>query len=483
MIVSLEKKLPFNIIAMTTMAIINGMCFSSLYAATDVVIGDERAVKQHLEQSDLSNYSFKQIVKHGQVLFDARFTVLDGAGRPAATSAEVPVKRRKGNVPSLFRTAGPDANACSGCHNQPSSGGAGDFVANAFTAEGVTDFEFDTVDPQFSNERGTPHLHGSGYVELLAREMSIDLQAIRAKAVAKARSTKRTVAVKLISKGVSFGELSAHADGFIDINRIDGVDHDLVVRPFGQKGVFTSLRQFSINAMNAHHGIQSDERWGMQWTHSNDFDEDDVKREITSGDISAVTLFQASLPLPISVLPENKVLKHAAVEGERLFVKAACDQCHRQTLPLRALNFVEPGPFNLAGNLRQTDGQLVYKAELSEAGLKKDANGNWLIPIFSDLKRHVIADADKPHFANEGLSQRFSARDEFMTAKLWGVGSTAPYGHRGDVTTLMDVILHHGGAAKESRLQFEGLTDLEQRKIVEYLKTLQLTPVNTLVNN
>ena len=440
------------------------------------VIGDERAVRQHLDLSDLDGMSLEAVKAHGRMLFDAKFTTLDGAGRPAATQAEVPVKRRPGRVPAFFRTSGPDSNACNGCHNQPASGGAGEFVANAFTSEGVSDAEFDTLEVQFSNERGTPHLHGSGLVELLAREMTADLHALRRGAVDQARQSGKAVTVRLETKGINFGSLTVAPDGFVNIDQISGIDHDLIVRPFSQKGVFTSLRQFSINAMNAHHGMQSDERWGLQWTNSDDFDEDGHKQELLSGDLTAVVMFQATLPTPVQTVPDHTLLQEAVKEGASLFDQALCSQCHVKALPLKSLSFIEPGPYNAAGNLRASDrsGQ-VFSFELPSAGLERNEKGEWMVPVFSDFKRHVIADAEKSHYGNERLSQRFIANDQFLTSRLWGVGSTAPYGHRGDVTTLREAILHHGGAAKEARLAFETLSDLEQRKIIEYLKSLTLT--------
>ena len=440
------------------------------------IIGDERAVQEHLDLKALGEMSPDALLAHGRMLFDAKFTLLDGAGRPAATQAEIPVKRRAGRVPAFFRTAGPEANACNGCHNQPGSGGSGEFVVNVFTSEGVSDFEFDTLEAQFSNERGTPHLHGSGFVELLAREMTADLHAIRRKAVDDARANGTAITVDLITKGVDFGSLTVEPDGFIGIEKIEGIDHDLIVRPFSQKGVFTSLRQFSINAMNSHHGIQSDERWGLQWTNSADFDEDGHEGEITSGDMTAVVLFQAALPTPMQVMPEHPLLEEAVKEGEVLFGEAGCTQCHRTVLPLKSADFVEPGPYNRAGNLRLTDSDAQpVTLPLSTDGLERNEAGDWLIPVFSDLKRHVIADAEVAHFGNERLSQRFIANDQFLTPRLWGVGSTAPYGHRGDVTTLRDAILYHGGEARETRLAFEALADLDQRKLVEFLKSLKLS--------
>ncbi len=440
------------------------------------VIGDERAVRQHLDLSDLATMSVEAINAHGRMLFDAKFTTLDGAGRPAATQAEVPVKRRPGRVPALFRTSGPDSNACNGCHNQPASGGAGEFVANVFTSVGVSDAEFDTLEAQFSNERGTPHLHGSGLVELLAREMTAELRALRRDAVDQARASGQSVTVPLVAKGVDFGSLTVQPDGFVNVEQIEGIDHDLIVRPFSQKGVFTSLRQFSINAMNTHHGMQSDERWGMQWTHSADFDEDGHKQELLSGDLTAVVLFQAALPTPVQTMPEHPVLQDAVKEGADLFDQALCSQCHVKALPLKSLTFVEPGPYNAAGNLRASDrSDAVFSFQLSSAGLEQNEKGEWMVPVFSDFKRHVIADAEKSHFGNERLSQRFIPNDQFLTPRLWGVGSTAPYGHRGDVSTLREVIGHHGGQAKEARLAFEKLSDLEQRKIIQYLQSLTLT--------
>lgn len=466
--------LRFMLVAIVTVAV-GGSSYAS-DPMGEILIGDERAVPRHFTLEQLKALDHKTILDHGKLLFEAKFTGLDGAGRPGATQAEVPVKRKPGGSPAFFRTSGPDSSACAGCHNDPVTGGAGEFVANAFTSEGVSDAEFDTLEAQFSNERGTPHLFGAGLVELLAREMTSDLHALRREAVDQARQSGKAVTIKLWTKGVDFGFLTIQPDGFIKIDKIEGIDHDLIVRPFSQKGVFTSLRQFSINAMNAHHGMQSDERWGKQWTNSDDFDEDGHMAELSAGDISAVSLFQAALPTPVQIYPRSDSLKKAAKEGEILFEEAGCVSCHIRELPLKSLTFVEPGPYNAAGNLRLAEaGKSVVSLDLSKDGLKQNDKGEWLIPVFSDLKRHVIADAEKSHFGNERLSQRFIPNDQFLTARLWGVGSSAPYGHRGDVTTLREAILHHGGEARASRLLFEALPDLEQRKIVEFLKSLKLT--------
>ena len=51
-------------------------------------------------------------------------------------------------------------------------------------------------------------------------------------------------------------------DGRVDPTEIEGVDWDLIIKPFHQKGAVVSLREFTNNAMNHHHGIQSVERFG-----------------------------------------------------------------------------------------------------------------------------------------------------------------------------------------------------------------------------
>ena len=48
---------------------------------------------------------------------------------------------------------------------------------------------------------------------------------------------------------------------------------------------------------------------------------------------------------------------------------------------------------------------------------------------------------------------------QFMTEPLWGVGSTAPYGHDGRSINLREVILRHGGEAQAARDAFAALPE------------------------
>ncbi len=92
---------------------------------------DRPALSQHIEQANIvdGSLSFDEVFAQGEALFDARFNLCDGQGRPATTGATV---HREPVQPAFSRVSAPDSNSCSGCHNQPRSGGAGDFVANVF---------------------------------------------------------------------------------------------------------------------------------------------------------------------------------------------------------------------------------------------------------------------------------------------------------------------------------------------------------------
>ncbi|MDN2565385.1 hypothetical protein N1F89_04060 [Aquibium sp. A9E412] len=416
----------------------------------------------------------------GERLFVGRFTEADGVGRPFATQAIVPTARRRAPENAFFRSAGLDANACSGCHNQPATGGAGDFVANVFVSEGFESADFDSLDPQFSNERGTNHLFGAGLIELLAREMTAELHAVRRAALAEARAGGAPVTAALAAKGVGFGAVTAHPDGMLDLGAVEGVDDDLVIRPFSQKGVMTSLRQFTVNALNHHHGIQADERFGPRWTGTRDHDGDGVDDEIGAGEISALVAWQAGLAPPAVETPADAAWRAAARRGDALFDGLGCQACHRRALPLDSLEFADPGPLDMAGTLRagETPHGAVYDLALMAWAerLPRDADGRILVPLFGDLKRHVIADRQVATLGNELLAQRFVERNVFMTAELWGVAETAPYGHRNDLTTLDAVIRAHGGAARAARDAYVAAAETDRRALIAFLRTLVIAP-------
>jgi HD-like signal output (HDOD) protein len=69
--------------------------------------------------------------------------------------------------------------------------------------------------------------------------------------------------------------------------------------------------------------------------------------------------------------------------------------------------------------------------------------------------------------------------DQFLTARLWDVGNSAPYGHRGDLGTIFEAITSHGGEASTSEAQYEALSASDQSSVVAFLKTLRMPSVRS----
>jgi hypothetical protein len=95
----------------------------------------------------------------------------------------------------------------------------------------------------------------------------------------------------------------------------------------------------------------------------------------------------------------------------------------------------------------------------------------------TDFKRHDLGEAFHER-EYDGTYQR-----EFLTEALWGVGTTAPYGHDGRSISLEEVILLHGGETQASRDAYARLGESERRSIHEFLQTLVLFPPDDTASN
>ncbi|WP_187276530.1 di-heme oxidoredictase family protein [Parahaliea maris] len=433
---------------------------------------DLPAISGHLAQGDIDSgrISFSNLFRHGREVFSANWNHCDGQGRPATTgtgAARVP------DEPAFIRTSGPDANSCAGCHNVPRAGGAGDFVANVFVLAQAQDPVITSLDPAFSNERNTLGMFGAGAIEMLAREMTAELQ----QAAAQLGDGEHT----LNAKGIPF-EVTL-SGGEVIASR--GVDTDLVVKPFHQAGVVVSLREFTVNAFNHHHGMQPEERFDLNPANgfNVDHDGDGISGEMTIGDITAATVYQAALAVPGRVLPAAPQARREVAAGEALFEQVSCADCHIPALYLDNRQFVEPNPFNPAGTVSSG---ISYAFDLTREGekprLEHYGNQGAVVRAYTDLKRHNLCDEEIRVLCNEQLAQGRPEQDGrpgsefFLTRKLWDVGNSAPYGHRGDLTTITEAILAHGGEARASRDAFVELSVDDQRSVIRFLRSLQVLP-------
>lgn len=460
---------------------------------------DEPVIPQHIEQDDIVNgtLSLNEIFVFGAKLFNANFNTCDGQGRPATTGTGE--KRDPTDQPAFIRTSSPDSNSCAGCHALPRSGGGGDFVANVFVLSQALDPVSTSIDPEFSNERNTLGMFGAAPIEMLAREMTVELQAIRDSAITEAQANNAPVTKALESKGVGFGSITANADGTLDTSEVKGLDSDLIIKPFHQAGVVISIREFSDNAYNHHHGIQAEERFDLNPDKGPDFDEDGVERELTIGDVTAATIYQAGLGTPGRVLPVDPDELQIVNNGEIFFSEVGCAGCHVAEMTLDSRNFVEPNPFNPAGTFNDTTQSFSF--DMTTEGqlprVEQNENGEGaIVRAYTDLKRHTLCDDPNDtdgirFFCNEQLAQNRPDQDGragtefFLTRKLWDVGNSAPYGHRGDLTTISEAILMHGGEGRAARDAFVARSTEDQAAIVKFLKTLQVLPktCNQLVVN
>jgi len=489
-----------------------GVCvfgYGALAALDSSQIGREVAIPEHLQNGDEYVLSTRELIDFGKKLFMARWTSQEGAGRP--------LTKGTGNAlsdplaPLVFprnfnRISAPDTNSCAGCHNQPDIGGGGDIVGNVFVLGQRFDFATfnltDTLETKgavderglpvslqtIANSRKTVGMFGSGFIEMLARQITADLQAITA---ATASGTARA----LISKGISFGQIVRRPDGTWDTSRIEGIPApslvtsgqtppSLTIRPFHQAANVISLRQFTNNAFNHHHGMQPEERFGAGL----DADGDGFVNELTRADITAVTLFQATLPVPVQVIPRNVDIASAIDNGRKVFLGIGCGHCHTPELPLdrKGWIYTEPNPYNPPGNLQQSDARVLAvnltSDELPGPRLKPTGGVVW-VPAFTDFKLHDITSGpDDPNREPLDMNQPagspafFLGNGKFITRRLWGIANQHPFGHHGMYTTMREAVLAHHGEAEDAYTGFQNLSKYDQDSLIEFLKSLRIVP-------
>ena len=97
--------------------------------------------------------------------------------------------------------------------------------------------------------------------------------------------------------------------------------------------------------------------------------------------------------------------------------------------------------------------------------------------FFADMKRHDLG----PAFNERNYDGTLTT--QFMTEPLWGVGTTPPYGHDGRSINLREVILRHGGEARNSRNAFNALSENSKAAIFEFLNSLVLFPPDDTASN
>ena len=426
---------------------------------------------------------FRAIVR-GRQLFQRKFTHAQGVG-PRTADGE-------GDIASDASIVAGLTDSCAACHGRPrGSAGSGGVVYTR------------------PDSRDAPHLFGLGLQEMLADEITRDLRRIRETALNQAGRRGAPVRARLRSKDIDYGWLTAHPDGSVDSPEIRGIDPDLRVKPFFAEGSAFSIRQFVVGALNNEMGLEAadpdlasasrGERVvtpsGMVLDGANDHldpppvaspsedgDGDGVVDEIDPALVDYLEFYLLNYFRPGRYEPYPT----ATAEGRSVFEETGCASCHmpnhqiersRQVADVATEYDPERGALNgLFATARPQLRTVPDGAGLPP--LQLPAELRFLVrDIFTDFKRHDLG----PNFWERNFDG--TLRREFMTEPLWGVATTAPYGHDGRSVNLREVILRHGGEAQEASDAFAALTEAGQRQLLDFLASLVLFPPPDTASN
>ena len=423
-------------------------------------------------------------IRRGRQLFQRKFTADQGIGPRFNFDST-------GDIQTNPALGAGMADSCAACHGRPR--GAAGFGGDVATRP---------------DSRDAPHLFGLGLQEMLADEITTDLREIREQAVSDAMNQTRSVTYKLQSKGIDYGEITANPDGTIDTSGVEGVNPDLRVRPFFAQGGTMSIREFTVGAAKAEMGLEVSDPILCAATDSDivttspagflfDPQLDEIERppvcdttedgdgDLIVNELDAALVDHIEFYLLNYFKPGTYRKTIRTWQGRFLMRKIGCTNCHIQNLMIendRRVADVETkfdsknGIFN---RLFATATTLFTVVDDGQDYPKLLPQGNSFLVknIFADFKRHDLG----PAFYERNYDG--SLTTEFITEPLWGVGSTAPYGHDGRSINLEEVILRHGGEAQQIRNKFAALNKNNQRKVLEFLGTLVLFPPDDTASN
>ena len=422
-------------------------------------------------------------IRRGRQLFNRKFTRAQGLGPGVGDG--------KGDVNVKLEIGAGLSDSCTGCHGMPR--GAAGFGGAVVTRP---------------DSRNAPHLFGLGLREMLGDEITAELRRLRGLALIEARVAGAPATRRLTAKGVEYGELTAKPDGTVDTARVVGVDSDLRVRPFFAHGGAFSIRDFIVGALRNEMGLQAVDAdlaaaatggrvvtpAGLTLDGALDkFDAppaasatDDADADGVANEVPAAVVDYLEFYLLNYFKPGHGEQTEGTAHGRELFARTGCTACHMQDFWIerdRRVADVETaydparGLFN---SLFATATPLFTAVNdlAAFSALKPPAGFSFLVrDAFTDFKRHDLG----PQFHERSYNGQL--RKEFMTLPLWGVGSTAPYGHDGRSMTLHEVILRHGGESQSTRDAYASLSRFDRQDLIEFLNSLILFPPDDTASN
>ena len=459
----------------------NTQATSNLHAGINKSLADEIGAGRgdvNTQGSSLciiSHDPFRSI-RRGRQLFQRKFTHLQGQGPYDSDGI--------GDINTNLALGAGLADSCALCHGRPrgSAGVGGNVVTRP-------------------DSRDAPHLFGLGLREMLGDEITTDLRNIQAMAVAQAKQIHHPVTLKLVSKGISYGIITGRPDGSVDTSKVRGVDPDLRIKPFFAEGSEFSIRRFIVGALHNEMGLEASSDPDILAASSGarvvtpsgmvlDGSKDKIGPPPAPDDQNGTEIDPAIVDhLEFYLLnyfkPAHDRQDTTTAWGRLVFNKVGCASCHVANLAIRhdrrvadveTLYDAANGGFN---SLFATATPLyITQDEGSGQPLKSSAGNPFLVKdIFTDFKRHDLG----PQFYERNWDG--TLQKTFVTRPLWGVGSTAPYGHDGRSMTLDDVILRHGGESRKSRNAYAALPRWQSDALRAFLNSLVLFPPDDTASN
>jgi Di-haem oxidoreductase, putative peroxidase len=422
-------------------------------------------------------------IRRGRQIFQRKFTRAQGQGPNNSDGT--------GDINTIGGIGAGLSDSCAGCHGRPrGTAGAGGDVATR------------------PDSRDAPHLFGLGLKEMLADEITTDLRAIRAQAIAAAQAKHQPVTKQLISKTINYGSIAANPDGTVDISKVSGVNADLRVRPFFAEGSTISMREFLVGAFRNEMGIEAADpdlliasSGGKVTTPSGmvlDGSLDKIEAPPVSDPGADPDGDRVTNELPVSLIDHMEfyllhyfkpgVYKQTEQtdNGRKMFAKIGCASCHIPNLQInhdRRIADVNTVYDPVHGNFNNLFAMASAFFDSVDDGsgfpaLKKPKLQSFLVTdIYTDFKRHDVG----PGFYERNYDGTITK--QFLTRPLWGVGSTSPYGHDGRSINLDEVILRHGGEAQGSRDAYARLDGEDQAAIDAFLNSLIIFPPEDTASN
>ena len=154
-----------------------------------------------------------------------------------------------------------------------------------------------------------------------------------------------------------------------------------------------------------------------------------------------------------------------AREGEKLFSKVGCNECHIQTLT------------TAAAGTKLNGGTLTVPAPM--ANKRFHPYGDFLLHdvgtgdgIVQSMTEHYGKRMYSVTWKGLPIPEFENSANKIRTAPLWGVRLHSRLMHDGASVTLLDAILRHKGEAEHVTEKFEKLKSSEKDALLEFLRSL-----------